>query len=180
MTIEQMIEATIGSEGGYSNNPADAGGETMWGITECIARKHGYTDAMNALPRDEAVAIYRQEFAIDPGFAAVAEINEKIGTELFDTGVNMGPAVPSLWFQEALNALNNGGKLYADIKEDGDIGPGTLAALRSYLRTRGADAERVMLIALNCLQGARYVDLARTRAANETFEFGWLDNRVTL
>jgi hypothetical protein len=25
MTIEQMIEATIGREGGYSNNPANSG-----------------------------------------------------------------------------------------------------------------------------------------------------------
>jgi len=36
------------------------------------------------------------------------------------------------------------------------------------------------LTALNCLQGARYVELARNRAANEAFLFGWLRTRVGL
>src|SRR3546814_839027 len=178
MTIESMIETTIGKEGRYSNHPADRGGETMWGITERVARRHGYTGPMRALPRAKAVAIYRQEYAIDPGFAAVAEIDPVVGEELFDTGVNMGPAVPSLWFQQALNALNNGARLYADTKEDGDIGPATLGAFRAYLKARGAEASEVMMKALNSLQGARYIELSRTRAANEAFTFGWLRTRV--
>src|SRR3546814_1428417 len=76
---------------------------------------------------------------------SVAEIAPVVGEELFDTGVNMGPAVPSLWFQQALNALNNGARLYADIKEDGDIGPATLGAFRAYLKARGAEASEVMM-----------------------------------
>src|SRR3546814_17868905 len=114
-----MCENTIGKEDRYSNRPSDRGGETMWGITERVARRHGYTGPMRALPRAKAVAIYRQEYAIDPGFAAVAEIDPVVGEELFDTGVNMGPAVQSLWFQPALNALHTVARLYAAIKEDG-------------------------------------------------------------
>lgn len=106
MTIESMIEATIGKEGRYSNNAADRGGETMWGIIERVARANGYVGAMRDLPREKAVAIYRSEYAIKPGFAAVAEISPKIGEELFDTGVNMGTHVPAVWFQEWLNAFN--------------------------------------------------------------------------
>src|SRR3546814_9840487 len=79
----------------------------------------------------------------------------------------MGPAVPSLWFQQALNALNNGARLYADIKEDGDIGPATLGAFRAYLKARGAEASEVMMKALNSLQGARYIELSRTRRSEE-------------
>lgn len=180
MTIESMIEATIGREGDYSNHPADRGGPTRWGITERVARANGYRGDMRNLPRETAIAIYREEYAIKPGFAAVASVNAAIGEELFDTGVNMGPSVPSLWLQQALNGLNDGGKLYADIKEDGDIGNGTLTALRAYLKARGAEAESVMLKALNCLQGARYIELARTRAANEAFLYGWLRTRVSL
>lgn len=173
-----MIEATIGKEGGYSNHPADRGGPTRWGITERVARNNGYAGDMKTLPREKAVAIYRQEYAIAPGFAAVAEISPAVGEELFDSGVNFGPAVPSIWFQQALNGLNDGGKLYADIKEDGDIGPGTLAAFRAYRAKRGAEADSVMLKALNALQGARYVELARGRPANEAFLYGWLRARV--
>lgn len=178
MTIETMIETTIGKEGGYSNHPSDKGGATMWGITERVARKHGYRGDMRQLPRATAVAIYRQEYAIAPGFAAVAAVSPAIGEELFDTGVNMGTGIPAVWLQEWLNAFNAQGKLYVDIKEDGDIGPGTLAALRAYLKTRGAEAEKVMLRGLNCSQGARYKDLARARAANEDFAFGWVRTRV--
>jgi len=178
MTIESMIEAVIGKEGDYSNHPSDTGGATRWGITERVARKHGYKGDMQQLPRPTAVAIYRQEYLIDPGFAAVAAINAAIAEELFDTGVNMGPSIPALWFQESLNAFNAQGKLYADIREDGDIGPATLAALRAYLKTRGADAERVMLKALNSSQGERYKFLSRSRAANEDFVYGWFRNRV--
>lgn len=180
MSIESMIEATIGKEGGYSNHPADRGGPTRWGITQSVARANGYAGDMRDLPRDRAVAIYRDVYAIRPGFAAVAQISEAVGEELFDTGVNMGPSVPRLWFQQALNGLNDGGKLYADIKEDGAIGPGTLAAFRAYRKARGGEADRVMLKALNCLQGARYIELARGRAANEAFLFGWLRTRVEL
>src|SRR3546814_14762148 len=83
-----------------------------------------------------------QEYAIKPGFAAVAEISPAVGEELFDTGVNMGPAIPALWFQQCLNALNDGGKHYPDIAEDGDIGPGTLAAFRAYRQARGKEIGR--------------------------------------
>ena len=178
MTIDAMIEATIGKEGGYSNHPSDRGGATRWGITQAVARREGYAGDMKTLPREKAVAIYRLVYAIRPGFAAVAEISPAVGEELFDTGVNMGPSVPARWFQMALNGLNGQARLYADIAEDGQIGPATLAAFRAYRKARGAEADAVMLKALNALQGARYIELARGRAANEDFLFGWLRARV--
>ena len=178
--IDDMIEATIGHEGGYSNHPADKGGPTRWGITERVARKNGYTGPMQSLPRSTAVAIYRNEYLIKPGFADVAVISVPIAAELFDTGVNMGPDVPSRWLQEWLNALNDGGKHYADINEDADIGPGTIKALKAYMAARGKDAETVMLKALNGSQCERYKQLARSRTANEAFVFGWLRTRVGL
>lgn len=178
--IDAMIEATIGKEGGFSNHPSDTGGATMWGITVSVARRNGYAGDMHALPRATAVRIYREEYLVKPGFAAIAEISEPIAEELFDTGVNMGQSLPATWLQQSLNALNGQGKLYPDIREDGDIGPGTRAALKAYLKARAPDATSVMLKALNCLQGARYLELARGRTANEDFAFGWLRNRVAL
>jgi len=179
MSIDSMIQATIAHEGGFSDDAADRGGATMYGITEAVARANGFTGAMRDLTRDQAVAIYRGQYAIKPGFAAVEAISPPVGAELFDTGVNMGPAVPALWFQQVLNALNGGGSLYADIPEDGAIGPTTLAAFRAYLAKRAPDAEAVMLKALNGMQAARYIDLALSRAANEAFVFGWLRARIS-
>jgi len=174
MTIEQMIETTIGHEGGYVNHRADRGGPTRWGITEAVARRNGYAGDMRSLPRETAVAIYRQEYAIRPGFAAVAEIMPSVGEELFDTGVNMGPARPSLWLQEWLNALNSGGKHWADLREDGQIGPATLAALRAYKARRGSDGERRLFRALNGDQAVQYKRIARANPSQEAFVYGWL------
>jgi lysozyme family protein len=178
MSIEGIIDATIGKEGGYSDHPADRGGPTRWGITQAVARKHGYYGDMRVLPRDTAVTIYRGEYFEKPGFMGVAALSPAIAEELFDTGVNMGPAVPSMMLQRLLNALNRGGADYPDLAVDGKIGPGTIAALRAYLKVRGAEGEAVLLKALNCLQGERYVDLAEKRPANEAFLFGWIRTRI--
>lgn len=178
--IEDMIEEVIGKEGRYSNHPDDTGGETMWGITKYVARQNGWLGSMKDLPRGEAIRIYRAEYVVKPGFDVVADIYPKVGAECVDTGVNMGPRWPSLWLQMLLNAFNDQGKLYKDIGEDGDIGPGTLNALRAFKNHRGADGEAVLLAGLNAYQGVRYVELTRTRQRNESFVYGWFKNRVVV
>jgi lysozyme family protein len=179
VSIDSLIDGVLGREGGYSNNPADTGGPTMWGITERVARRSGYTGPMNALPRDTAKDIYFNEYVRTPGFASIMSVSESIAEELVDTGVNMGPGVASLFIQECLNGLNNLGRDYPDIKEDADVGPATVTALKAFLAKRGKEGEAVLLKALNCLQGARYIELERRRSADEAFLYGWLRTRVT-
>ena len=174
MTIETMIEATIAKEGGYVNHPADRGGPTNFGITQAVARANGFTGDMKNLTKAQAIAIYRSEYAIKPGFAAVAEIYPKVGEELFDTGVNMGPARPSIWLQEWLNALNQGGRSWPELKEDGKIGPATLAALKAYKALRGAEGEVRLFAGLNGDQAVRYKQIARANPSQESFVYGWL------
>lgn len=180
MVVDQMIANLIVREGGYSDNPDDTGKITCWGITEATARRNGYTGAMRDLTRDMAAFIYRQEYLIKPGFDKVLALSSPIAEELFDTGVNMGIGIPGPWLQRWLNAFNQGGALYGDISVDGSIGPATISALRAFLAHRGADGERVLVNALNCSQGARYLDITEGRAANEGFVFGWLLNRVRI
>src|SRR3954469_18129090 len=93
MDVDPLIDGLIEREGGYANHPADKGGPTCFGITEAVARAHGYAGAMASLPREEAAAIYRRLYWLRPKFDAVAERSERLAAELFDTGVNMGPAV---------------------------------------------------------------------------------------
>lgn len=176
--IDDIIEGVVGREGHYSNHPSDKGGETMWGITIAVARKNGYAGAMRDMPRSTAKTIYEKRYVLEPGFGAVLAISEKVAEELVDTSVNMGPAVASLFLQQSLNALNRQGRDYNDILEDGDVGVATINALRAYLRKRGAEGEIVLLKALNCLQGERYINLARKRSKNEDFVYGWLRTRV--
>lgn len=180
MSVDAMIDRLLGVEGGYSNNPNDAGGPTNWGITEQVARAYGYQGDMRLLPRDTAAAIYKQRYWIRPEFDKVADRYPRLAEEMFDTGVNMGPTVAAGFLQRALNGLNRQARDYPDLLVDGDLGPVTFADLDGYKRVRGADGERVLLVALNVLQGARYFDITEARPANETFLYGWLSNRVTL
>lgn len=180
MNIEQIIDGIIEREGDYSNDPSDHGGPTRWGITEAVARAHGYTGDMRQLPQDLARQIYRQSYYIGPGFDQVATLSPRIAEELTDTGVNMGPPQAADFLQRALNALNKRGMFYADLTVDGHLGPQSIAALAGYLKARGVEGEGVLLLALNCLQGARYIELAESRPANEDFEYGWLKERVAL
>ena len=134
---------------------------------------------MRQLPRDEAAAIYERLYWLRPRFDEVAKQAPRVAAELFDTGVNMGPAVAATFLQRALTALNRNGSDYPDLVPDGRIGAKTLAALDAFLAVRGnPSAETVLLRALEALQGERYLRLAERRPANEAFLFGWLANRI--
>jgi len=158
--INELVDALIEREGGYVNHLSDKGGPTCFGITEAVARAHGYAGPIRQLPRPEAVAIYKRLYWLRPGFDQVASKSVRIAAELFDAGVNMGPAVAATFLQRALTALNRNGSDYPDLVPDGRIG------------------ETVLMRALEALQGERYLRLAERRPANEAFLYGWLANRI--
>ena len=87
--VDQMVDVLIEREGGYVNHPADKGGPTCFGITEAVARAHGYAGPMRHLPRPEAVAIYKRLYWLRPGFQRIASRSARVAAELFDAGVNM-------------------------------------------------------------------------------------------
>ena len=55
--FSEFFTRLMGHEGGYSNNPSDPGGETMWGVTKVVARKYGYNGPMKQLPKATAEKI---------------------------------------------------------------------------------------------------------------------------
>lgn len=177
-TVDQEIADVIEREGGYSNHPADRGGPTRWGITEQVARAYGYAGDIRELPKSTAAAIYRRRYWTDVRFDQVAEVYPRVGSELFDTGINMGQAVAARFLQRALNLLNADASLWPDIVADGQIGAMTIAALRSYQQRRGAAGEDVLLKTLDGFQVCRYAEITEGRAANEAFFYGWVANRI--
>lgn len=176
--IDHLIDDLIAREGGFVDHPADKGGPTCWGITQAVARRHGYMDPMNRLPRSVAAWIYRRRYWRAPAFDQLARIAPKLAAELFDTGVNMGTGTAIGFLQRALNALNRNGRDYSDIAVDRKIGPVTLRTLETFIRNRGPSAEDVLTKAIDALQGAHYVRLAEARPAQEAFLYGWLANRI--
>jgi len=114
-SFDDAFTALIGNEGGYSNNPADPGGETMWGITKRVAQANGYVGEMRDLPLSTAKNIaksqYWDKFMCD-------QFDPRIGFQVFDAAYNGGH--PAQWLQQA-----------AGINADGVIGAQTVAAVRS-------------------------------------------------
>jgi len=169
MTIDEILAGVLKAEGGYVNDPNDRGGETNWGITVGTARANGYTGSMKTMSRETALAIYRGQYVIAPGFGLVANVSGPIAAELVDTGVNMGPSVAGRFLQRALNLVTDAG-----LAVDGNVGPASVAALKAFLSRRGKEGETRLLALLNAFQGTRYAELAEGRAANRSFIYGWL------
>ena len=66
--VQNLVEALIDREGGFVDNRADKGGPTCFGITEAVARAHGYAGPMRLLPRSEAALIYRRLYWLRPRY----------------------------------------------------------------------------------------------------------------
>lgn len=171
----RVIEGIIDREGGFVDDPLDSGGATNWGVTEAVARAAGYGGRMADMPRSVAFEIYVGRYWDSVGGDQLADMSNAITEEVVDTAVNMGPTRAGTFLQRALTTLNNRGRLYPDLVVDGQIGPATLRALAAYLAHRD---ERILRRALDCLQGASYIELAERREKDERFLYGWLSHRV--
>jgi lysozyme family protein len=184
-TINSIIEGVLDVEGEkFTNDPNDSGGPTKWGVTLAALSEYLGRPAiiaeLQALTREQAHALYQRKYVEKPGYGQLVGISLPIAAELIDTGVNCGPAIATIFLQRCLNALNLNGTKYPDIPVDGECGPGSRAALSAYLSWRGSQGESVLLKALNCMQGERYIELAEKRAADEGFVYGWLKQRIAI
>jgi len=173
----KIINKIIAVEGGYTSDPEDSGGETNHGVTVSVARASGYSGSMRAMPQRVAFDIYSDQYWHKVEADQLLALSPAVCEEVVDTGVNMGTARAGEYLQRCLNVLNKQGSLYRDLKIDGTIGPATISALRAYLNNR---TENALVKALNCLQGAFYVELAERREKDERFVYGWFKNRVKI
>lgn len=183
--VKSQISRTIKIEGGYVNDPEDSGGETNFGITKSVAEEfqeswndYLWTGCMKTMPLEFAQDVYTDEYYLKPRIDMIAECSEMIAEEIFDAGVNSGTRRPIKWLQTCLNVLNNREKYYKDISEDGYMGKGTQNALSKFLEIRGEKGENVLYNAVNCMQGAFYINLAHRREKDEKFVYGWLSHRL--
>lgn len=149
-SFDDAFTALVGNEGGYSNNPADPGGETMWGITARVARAHGYAGQMRDLPLAMAKSIAKTVYW-DP--LHLDEFDPRIAFQMLDANYNGGYTVK--WAQAASGAV-----------VDGKMGPLTIAAIKA------ADPHAFVLRFL--AQRLKYLNSLKTWP---TFGRGW-SNRI--
>ena len=177
--FDESLKELLGVEGGFSDHRHYPGGKTRFGITEAVAREHGYRGAMHDLPVEKAKAIYRAAYwnRVDGDF--LAETYPELAFEVFEAGVNTGPGRSVRWMQEILNAANRQGRDWDDIPADGLPGPQTRAAVNALERRRGADGLRMLAAGVDCRQFDHYFSLVQSNPAKwESFFYGWVARRV--
>jgi lysozyme family protein len=178
--VQRMIGDLITREGGYSNNPADAGGETCWGITGAVARAYGYEGPMMLLPLATAADIYLERYWLLPHFDALDSFSDPLALKVFDIGVNRGQTVGVRYIQRALNVLSDQGTRYPVVSVDGTLGKLTLRSLSLFLTQRAPDGEGVMLAMVRAQECVDYMTIAETRPIDQQFDWGWQKARMML
>jgi hypothetical protein len=93
--IDELIDDLIAREGGFVDHPADKGGPTRWGITQVVARRHGYMGQIEELPRSVAALIYEKQYWRAPGFDQVAQSAPKLAGSYLTRVSIWAPAQPS-------------------------------------------------------------------------------------
>ena len=98
--FERALKTTLLSEGGYSNNPADPGGATMYGVTQAVfwryLSEHGQPlRSVRSITGAEMSDIYRARYwePVTQGRAW------PLNAVLFDVAVNSGVGT-ALWMLE--------------------------------------------------------------------------------
>lgn len=157
MTIAVDITHEEQLEGGaaITNNPADAGGRTQYGISE---KSNPQAWADGVVTEDEARAIYMQKYVVGPGFDRI--VDPRLQAQLIDYGVTSGPAIAIARVQAIVG-----------VQQDGILGPASLAAINA------SDAR----VTNNALVKARIMMIARLvqkTPSQLTFLGGWCDRAL--
>ncbi len=118
--VSDIIDRVITREGGFVNDPSDAGGATNFGITIATLqewrRKPTSVEDVRNLTVEEAREIYRTRYFIATGFDQVRD--PQVQEFLFDFAVNSGE-------RAAVRALQR----CIGVNDDGAFGPISSAAL---------------------------------------------------
>jgi lysozyme family protein len=146
--FEDAFEIVVASEGGYSDHAADPGGKTRYGITEAVAREHGYTGDMRELPLATAHAIYRRSYW---DACKCDKLPWPLSLYVFDSAVNQGVRPATQMLQRAMDTV-----------QDGVIGQQTISLAA---RSTPWHASRFL-----ALRAARYAGTHNF----DTFGVGWL------
>jgi lysozyme family protein len=167
----QTLGNSLKHEGGWSDDPADPGGATNYGITLKTAQRHGIAtkQELKVISRYKVEAIYYADYWRFDGIN-----NQRVATKLFDMAVNMGLSAAVRLVQKAVVMAHKQGTLAKphpqqgkSVDIDGQFGPLTALAINS--------SDPAELLKLLCDMSAdRYRAIADNRPASQKFLKGWL------
>jgi len=127
--FHKALEYALANEGGYSNDPLDHGGATMYGITQKTLDSFRLLGVGSAFPldvkyltKDQAGIIYKAKYWF---FEPIKD--ERTAIKLFDMAVNLGPTKAIKLAQVSANAVLPS----LALEVDGKLGPATIAGINS-------------------------------------------------
>lgn len=136
--FDKAFELVVGVEGGYVNDPNDPGGETIYGITR---RDHPDLWVGGPPTLAQAKGRYMRDYWAP---LSCGDMPWPLGALVFDAAVNQGVKKAAVTLQKALR-----------VKQDGRIGPVTLAAARAAFSR--PEYRRELLARFMALRGLSYV-----------------------
>lgn len=145
-------------EGGYSNDPADKGGSTNYGITQrtynaWLRERNLPIKDVKDITTNEISEIYRNYWTSSPADT----VPWPLSLVIFDTAVNFGVSGAIMFIQEALG-----------VEADGGFGPITSSALSK------ADPFQIAIKIVNGRIAYRHQRVAEV-PSQDTFLLGWLN-----
>jgi lysozyme family protein len=141
-TFEAAIPVIMAHEGTDTNfwvdDPADPGGETVWGWSMLTIKRLGLTPhdlglphrdffpgCLKAVSKETCRQLYRRYFWNQYGYQNV--VDQTAATKMMDSAVNMGPKRAAEFAQRACNTLGASPAL----KVDGQLGAKSFAAINA-------------------------------------------------
>lgn len=156
-SFEQAIQYVLDNEGQDSNDTADHGGRTRFGITKDEAYRHGWD--VTKLTLDQAKAIYKADYWRFDGI-----MSQRIATKLLDMAANLGIGTAIRITQRALR-----------VSADGFLGPATLQVINTNVST-----EEAILLKLCCEAMRRYSIIVTDDRTQIVFLRGWMERALKL
>jgi lysozyme family protein len=149
------VARVLHDEGGYVNDPSDAGGETNFGISK---RSNPDVDIKN-LTAEQATDIYWNQWWLRYGFY---KLKGDVAGKVFNLAVLMGASHAVIILQRALRACSG-----IVVTETGDLNVQTTMTANSALNTDG-------LLAAIRSEAAGYFRAVAMKGDNDKFLDGWL------
>jgi len=155
--LSTALEYTLDWEGGFSDREDDPGGRTQYGINE---RNHPEAWVDGPPTVEDAHDIYRRSYWSPLRCGDIRD--QRVGSYVFDTGVNQGISVAAHLLQRSVNLLDRD-----RLSVDGVVGPKTLEG------TNDQDPDRLIHV-LVAYRADHHRHLAENRSRFRTFLYGWL------
>ena len=175
--FKTSFSKTLGEEGGYSNDPNDAGGETFCGISRVFNpnwigwKRVDEIKAHGEFPKadDTLLMIYVQDFYranIWDKIRGDAIQSQRIADVFFDTATNFSVVTAIRMVQDCLDLL------VKDMTVDGKIGTQTITTLNQL-----GELEDDFIELLISRRHAHRWNSFKKQPANKAFMKGWILNR---